>query len=86
MERDDIRLHVRKVVRSAREVRLLAVDGEDVSCHVVAGAHFLEDCDVALGKRSELRVAVPARSRDGGDRDIVDHPPFIPAALVVDRE
>ena len=67
-------------------MRRLAVDGEDVSCHIVAGAHSLQDCGVALGNCSELRVAVRRGSRDGGDRDIVDHPPFIPAALVVDDE
>jgi hypothetical protein len=31
-------------------------------------------------------VAVGAWRGDGGDRDVVDHPPFIPAALVVDDE
>jgi hypothetical protein len=33
-----------------------------------------------------LGVAVLARSGDIGDGDVVDHPPFIPATLVVDDE
>ena len=41
---------------------------------------FLEDRGVALGDRSELRAAIFSRSGDIRDRDVVDHPPFIPAA------
>jgi hypothetical protein len=48
--------------------------------HIVASAHFLEDRGVALGDRSELRAAIFSRSGDIRDRDVVDHPPFIPAA------
>jgi len=83
---DDIRLFVGEVVGGAREVRSPAVDREDVSWDVVAGAHSLEDVSVAFGDRSELGVAVLARSGDIGDGDVVDHPPFIPATLVVDDE
>jgi hypothetical protein len=83
---DDIRLHIGKVVFCAREVRRPSVDSEDVARHIVAGAHSLQYLGVALGNRSELCVAVLARSRNIGDRDVVDHPPFIPAALVVDDE
>ena len=83
---DDIRLFVGEVVGGAREVRSPAVDREDVSWDVVAGAHSLDDVSVAFGDRSELGVAVLARSGDIGDGDVVDHPPFIPATLVVDDE
>ena len=86
IDRDDVCLVVGEVVGGAREARSLAVDREDVSCDVVAGAHSLQYLGVALGNRSELRVAVGARLGDGGDRDVVDHPPFIPTALVVDDE
>ena len=67
-------------------MRTLAVDREDVSCYVVAGTHSLQYLGVALGNRSELRVAVPARRGDIGDGDVMDHPPFIPATLVVNDE
>jgi hypothetical protein len=67
-------------------VRGLAVDGENISLHVVTATDSLQDLGVAVGKRSELRVAVGARLGDGGDGDVVDHPTFIPAALVVDDE
>jgi hypothetical protein len=33
-----------------------------------------------LGDRSELRAAIFSRSGDIRDRDVVDHPPFIPTA------
>jgi len=87
MKRDDIRLHVGEVVGRAREVRRVAVDREDIpGLGIVAGAHRPQDRGIAIGNRSELRVAVFAGSGDRCDRDVVDHPPFIPAALVVDDE
>src|SRR5215813_10069854 len=83
---DNIGLQVGEAVGGAGEVRGLAVEGEDIPWHVVAGPHSLEDIRVLLGDHSELRVAVGASRGDGGDRDVVDHPPFIPTALVVDDE
>jgi len=38
------------------------------------------------GNCSELRVPIGARLGNGGDGDVMDHPPFIPAALIVDDE
>ena len=67
-------------------MRGLAVDGENISLHVVTATHSLQDLGVALGNRSELRVPIGARLGNGGDRDVVDHPTFIPTALVVDDE
>ena len=71
------------VQEDAGEVRGLAVHGEDVARHIVAGAHTVEDVGVGFGDRSELRVPVLGRSGDFRDRDIVDHPTFIPTALIV---
>jgi hypothetical protein len=67
-------------------VRRATVDSEDVARHIGARPHSLEDIGIALGDRSELRVTVLSRSRYVGNRDVVDHPPFIPAALVVDNK
>ena len=67
-------------------MRSLAVDREDVSGHIVAGAHPLQDVGVALRERSELRVTALARSGDIEDGDVMEHPPFIPATLVVNDE
>ena len=86
MNRDDIGLSVGEAVGRAGEMRGPAVAGEDMSRHVVAGPHLLQNLGIALGNRSELRVAVRARSGDGWHRDVMDHPALIPAALVVDDE
>ena len=51
--------------------------------HIVAGAYTLEDVGVGFGDRSELGISVLARGGDFRDRDVVDHPTFIPTALVV---
>ena len=67
-------------------MRGLAVDGEDVPRNIVAGAHSLQDRGIARGNCSELRVPIGARLGNGGDCDVVDHLPFIPAALIVDDE
>src|SRR4029077_2025829 len=49
IDRDDVCLVFGEVVGGAREARSLAVDREDVSYDVVAGAHSLQYLGVALG-------------------------------------
>ena len=84
---DDVGLGVREVIARAREVHGLAIRGEDVASHVVAGAHGRQRVGIGLQKRAELCVAVGAWSIiDGGDRQVVDHPSLVPPALVVDHE
>src|SRR5260370_16997327 len=82
MNGDDVRLLVREVVGRVREARGLAIESEQVSRHVVAGAHSLQYLGVAFRDRSELRVAVLARSGDRSDRDAAYHPPLAPPALI----
>ena len=86
VNRDDVCLLVWEVIGLTREVRDATVDREDVPRYIVARAHLFEDRRVALGDSSELRMAVGARRCDLGNGDVVDHPPFIPAALVVDDQ
>ena len=86
VNRDDVCLLVWEVIGLTREVWAVTVDREDVSRYIVACAHFFEDRGVALGDFTELRMSVGARRSDLGNGDVVDHPPFIPATLVVDDE
>ena len=71
------------MIRRAGEVRGTTVDGKDVTRHIIPGTHPREELGIALGYRSELRVPVFARRGDVGNSDVVDHPPFVPATLVV---
>ena len=75
-----------KAVRFAREARALAVGGEEVARDVVAGPQGGEHGGVLQQELSEERMAVGARRTDLGDREVVDHPALVPAALVVDDE
>jgi hypothetical protein len=86
VQRDHIRSHLREVIGRAWKAGIPPIYGENISLHVVACAHFLEDLGIGVGNRPELRMAVPARRGGGWDCDVVDHPAFIPAALVVDHE
>ena len=86
VDRHDVALAVGEFIGRAGKVRGSAVDGEDMSRHVVAGSHSLENLRVAGGDRSECRTTAGARRGDQWDGDVVDHPPFIPATLVVDDE
>jgi hypothetical protein len=86
IDRNEVGLHVRRVIRRAGEVRGTTVDGKDVTRHIIPGTHPREELGIALGYRSELRVPVFARRGDVGNSDVVDHPPFVPATLVVDDE
>ena len=65
----------------------LAVHGEDMARHIIAGSHCREDLGIRRENRAELGVAVLARiGIDRCDHKVVDHPTLVPAALVVDDE
>src|SRR6516162_7591887 len=84
LKRHDVSLHVGKVVRRAREVRVPTVNGKDVTRHVVARSHPFEDGGVAFGNRSELRMSVRAVRGDRWDSDVVNHhPSYQPLSLLM---
>src|ERR1700737_1409033 len=70
MQRDDICLRVGEGVGRAWEMSGPAIDGENVSGYIVAGAHFLEELRVALGDHAELRVTVSAGRGTAGAREV----------------
>ena len=87
LNRDDVGLAVREAVVRAGEVLRIAIGGEDVAGDVVVGAHAAQRIGIGLEYGPELCVTVRAwRVVDRGDGQIVDHPPLVPAALVVDHE
>src|SRR5207245_10149381 len=84
--RNDVRLHGRKAVALVGEAHGVAVGGEDLTGHVVVAPHRSEGGRVGGRDRCELRVTVCAWLRHRRYHQIVDHPSFVPAALVVDDE
>ncbi|ABF88336.1 putative lipoprotein [Myxococcus xanthus DK 1622] len=86
LERHQVRDTVREVVGSARGAGLLAIDGEEVAGHVVATSHLRQQCGVVRGDGPVDRAAVLARLVDFRHAQVVNHPPLVPAALVVDDE
>ena len=87
-EAGGIGLNIREMVLRARKMHLVAVGGEDSAGHVVASSHGFQRGGVGSGELAKLRVATPVRTRRGDLRDsnIVDHPAFVPPALVIDDE
>src|SRR2546425_12425710 len=87
LNRNNVGLNVREVVGCTGEVRGIAVSGESVARDVVAAAYGLELGGIRLQDGAELGMAVgPWRVVDGSHGHVMDHPPLIPAALVVDDE
>ncbi len=74
------------MVGGAREAHLLSVDREDIPANVVVIPHRCESSRVGGGDGSELWTATGKWSGDGRDSQIVNHPSFVPTALVIDHE
>src|SRR5215469_1001758 len=78
-------LAIGEVIRRAREVRGIAVNGEETSRHVIVSAQCSNSSGVIRSNSPVLRVAVPARRRNAWDPQIVDHPTFVPTGLIVNH-
>src|SRR5204862_4319710 len=65
-----------------------AVHREDIPWNVVPRARRLQHGGVGGRDRAERRRARAVRPRQGDVRygEVVDHPPLVPAALVIDYE
>src|ERR1700719_3653410 len=75
------------MVGRARQVHGFAVRAEGGAWNVIAGSHFSQFVRIGRQNRTKLGVAIFARSRvDTGHGEVVNHPPLIPAALVVNDE
>ena len=87
LNRNDIRLFVRKAIICTGEMRGVAIRRKDVAGKIVALSHRFEFVRILLKDCAKPRMAVVAgRVIDGSDGQIMDHPTFIPSTLVVDHE
>src|SRR4029453_5095056 len=84
LDRNEVGLDVRKVIARGRKADFVAIDCEKLARRVVMASDVVNRDGVGRGHLSELRVPVgPWGSRIGND-EVVDHPSFVPARLVVD--
>src|SRR5437867_9444476 len=76
------------MIRRAGEVRWISIGSKDAAGNtVVAASHGPQSGGVGWKDGAELSMAIPPGGAiDRGDRQVMDHPPFVPATLVVDDE
>src|SRR5690242_16058150 len=87
VNRYGVALYVREMVRSTGEVHGLTVSGKNDAGNVMARTHMLKHGGIRRQDSAELRVPIAARGRVHiRNLQIMDHPAFIPATLVVDDE
>src|SRR5215472_11181103 len=81
-------LNLREVILSAWQMNRVAVDGEDISRNIVAGAHALERGGVGSSDSSKLSATTATAPRWSNWRhdEVVNHPAFVPARFIVDDE
>src|SRR5262249_6429096 len=86
IEGNDVGLNVRKMIEHIRQADRLSVHGKGVARNVVAASHGFKGCGVRCSDRAELRMAIRAWGTGINHIKVVDHPAFVPAALIVDNE
>src|SRR5262245_8920826 len=74
------------MVTRAGKMRILAVDGEEVARNAVVSPHSGQLYGVRGRDLPELRTPLRVRRGDIRHPQVVNHPPLIPATLVVDHE
>src|SRR6266478_161670 len=84
VDRDDVGLNIREMVRGTRKVDRVSVYSKDVTGNVIATPHFLQLGGIRRQNRAKLYMAICAwrriHIRNG---EVVDHPTFVPTAFVV---
>src|SRR2546426_9526734 len=83
VNRDDVRLHVGKVIAFTGKALRIAVDGEDLAGHIMVTPHGGKGRGVSGRDRPELCVTVWSRRGHRGGDQIMDHSSLVPPALVV---
>src|SRR5215510_15477561 len=86
IEGNNVGLNVRKMIEHIWQADRLSVHGKGVAGNVVAASHGFKGGGVRRSDRAELRMAIVAWGRDIDYIKVMDHPAFVPAALIVDDE
>src|SRR5215510_11479740 len=86
IEGNNVGLNVRKMIEHIWHVGRLSVHGKGVAGNVVAASHGFKEGSVRRSDRAELRMAIVAWGCDIDYIKVMDHPAFVPAALIVDNE
>src|SRR5262245_54633184 len=73
-----------EVIGSVGEAHRVAVHGKDLAGHVMVSAHRLEGSRISRCNGAELGAATRERRSHRCNAQVMDHPAFVPTALVVD--